>query len=40
MAKPLTWGMVLAATAFSTQSFAQAPVEVDGSQSQAAADPA
>lgn len=40
MAKPLTWGMVLAATAFSTQSFAQAPVEVDGSQSQAAADAA
>ncbi len=40
MAKPLTWGMVLAATAFSTQSFAQAPVEVDGSQPQAAADTA
>src|SRR5688572_12660678 len=36
MAKPLAWGMVLAATAFSTQSFAQAPVEVDGSQPQAA----
>lgn len=36
MAKPLTWGMVLAATAFSTQTFAQAPVEVDGSQPQAA----
>ena len=40
MAKPLTWGMVLAATAFSTQTFAQAPVEVDGSQSPAAADSA
>jgi TonB-dependent receptor len=40
MAKPLTWGMVLAATAFSTQTFAQAPVEVDGSQPQAAADSA
>jgi outer membrane receptor protein involved in Fe transport len=38
MAKPLAWGMVLAATAFSTQTFAQAPVEVDGSQPQAAAD--
>ncbi|MDY6946527.1 MAG: TonB-dependent receptor [Pseudomonadota bacterium] len=32
MAKPRTWGMLLAATAFSTQAFAQAPVEVDGTQ--------
>jgi len=31
MAKPRTWGMVLAATAFSTQAFAQSPVEVDAS---------
>jgi hypothetical protein len=32
MAKPRKWGMLLAATAFSTQAFAQAPVEVDASQ--------
>lgn len=31
MAKPRTWGMVLAATAFSTQVFADTPVEVDAS---------
>ncbi len=31
MAKPRTWGMVLAATAFSTQAFAQSSVEVDAS---------
>jgi TonB-dependent receptor len=40
MAKPRTWGMLLAATAFSTQAFAQAPVEVDGSQPAEAADAA
>ncbi|HEY6643957.1 TonB-dependent receptor domain-containing protein [Povalibacter sp.] len=33
MAKPRTWGLVLAATAFSTHAFAQAPVEVNASQS-------
>jgi TonB-dependent receptor len=38
MAKPRTWGMVLAATAFSTQAFAQTPVEVDASQPAEAAD--
>lgn len=32
MAKPRTWGFLLAATAFSTQAFAQAPVEVDAGQ--------
>jgi len=32
MAKPRKWGMLLAATAFSTQVFAQTPVEVDASQ--------
>lgn len=37
MANPRTWGMVLAAAAFSTQALAQAPVEVDASQPAAAA---
>ena len=37
MAKPRTWGKVLAATAFSTQVFAQTPLEVDAS---AAVEPA
>lgn len=32
MAKPLRWGAVLAATAISTQAFAQTPVEVDASE--------
>ena len=40
MAKPRKWGMLLAATAFSTQAFAQAPVEVDASQPAQATDPA
>jgi outer membrane receptor protein involved in Fe transport len=40
MAKPRTWGMVLAATAFSTQAFAQAALEVDASQPAEAADAA
>ncbi|HEY0683573.1 MAG TPA: TonB-dependent receptor [Steroidobacter sp.] len=40
MAKPRTWGMLLAATAFSTQAFAQAPVEVDASQPAEATDSA
>lgn len=38
MAKARTWGMLLAATAISTQAFAQAPVEVDASQTMAAND--
>lgn len=32
MAKPRTWGTVLAATALSTQAFAQTPIEVDASE--------
>jgi len=32
MSKPRKWGMLLAATAFSTQAFAQGPVEVDASE--------
>ncbi|HWK49795.1 MAG TPA: TonB-dependent receptor [Steroidobacter sp.] len=40
MAKPRTWGMLLAATAFSTQAFAEAPVEVDASQPSEATDSA
>ena len=40
MAKPRKWGMLLAATAFSTQAFAQVPVEVDASQPAEAADAA
>lgn len=40
MAKPRTWGMLLAATAFSTQAFAQTPVEVDASQPAEATDTA
>lgn len=32
MANPRTWGVVLAATAISTQAFAQTPLEVDGSE--------
>lgn len=40
MAKPRTWGMLLAATAFSTQAFAQGPVEVDASQPAEASDAA
>lgn len=40
MAKPRTWGFVLAATAFSTQAIAQTPVEVDGARPAQAADTA
>lgn len=40
MAKPLAWGMVFAATAFSTPVFAQSAVEVDASQPAEAADSA
>src|SRR5688572_24074173 len=40
MAKPRKWGMLLAATAFSTQAFAQAPVEVDATEPAAATDTA
>jgi outer membrane receptor protein involved in Fe transport len=32
MAKPRRWGVVLAATAISTQAFAQTPIEVDASE--------
>jgi len=32
MAKSRSWGMLLAATGFSTQAFAQAPVEVEGAR--------
>lgn len=40
MAKPRTWGAVLAATAISTQVFAQTPVEVDASEQAEATDAA